>query len=189
MDKEPQVTELQEIYREMDTEGRKKMVTAAEELLNVQKTLGNMQFAVRDDTLTLAQKEDEERKAKFDRRQELLRFTGIAGYIVTGLLLIFAACFFWITLINPALLIIGITPLGMLRIIITALCGMCCIGLGFHWFMLRKFTIPWMLLAIGAGILCVEPSVITDLIGIIIVVLIVTIQVIHSKRDKAMLAL
>jgi len=36
-----QVNELQETYRQADAEGRKKMVTAAVQLLNAQKTLGD----------------------------------------------------------------------------------------------------------------------------------------------------
>ena len=186
MSKDSQVIELQEIYHEMDTEGKKKMVTAAEELLNVQKTLGNMQFLVRDGVQ--AQEETGERNAVINREFGTRRIAGVMGYILTGLLLFLAACVFWITLINPALLVLGDTPLVMLRIIITAMCGIFSIGAGLMWFILRKFTIPWMFLAIGAGILCVEPGIITDLIGISIVALIVTIQVIHIKREKTLVA-
>ena len=159
MHKHTEVVELLEIYREMDAEGKKKMVTAASNLLNAQKTL-------------------------LDQESGTSQFTGIAGYLITGLLLILAICVFWITLINPALLTTGIIPLVMVRIIITALCGMLCIGTGLIRFILKKFTVLWLFLAIGAGILCVDPRVLTDLIGFALVAVIVAVQLIHWKQDK-----
>ncbi|MCL2065940.1 MAG: hypothetical protein FWG99_00550 [Treponema sp.] len=179
MGKEPQIAELQEIYHKMDWEGRKKMVSAASELLNVQKTLEGMELMSNSDTQIPAEKGTVEIKPK---TRVLVRC------LVIGLLLLFTAIVFWVTLINPALLMLGSTPLVMLRIIITAICGMVCIGSGLVWFMLRKFTVLSMFLAIGAGVLCAEPGVITDLIGISIVILIFTVQIILWKRGKIRLA-
>lgn len=63
------------------------------------------------------------------------------------------------------------------------------IGAGFLRFLLGKFTVLWMLLAIGAGVLCVDPAVLTDLIGFAIICLIIAVQVINRKREKAAVAL
>ena len=164
MNNNPKVVELQEIYREMDPEGKKKMVSAAAKLLTVQKTF----FA-----------------GKSERRS----FIGITGYLITGFLLLFVAYVFWVSLISPALLTLSDTPLTVVRIVLTALCGIFAIGTGFVWFLLKKLTIFRMLLAFGAGILCVEPGVITDFIGVILVVLIVSMQLILGKREKAALTI
>ena len=164
MREDSEVTKLCKIYREMDTEGKEKIVAAAIELFSVQKTLETHQMS-----------------------SQASRFTGIPGYLVTVFLLLSAACIFWVTLINPALLTDGITPLLMVRIIITALCGIIIIGAGFVWFIWRKLRIPWMLLAIGAGILCADPRALTDFMGIIILVLIVVAQVISMKRGKTVI--
>ena len=48
----------------------------------------------------LTQKETDELLAKFDRESNVRRFTGIRNYIITGLLLLFAAYVFWVTLIG-----------------------------------------------------------------------------------------
>jgi len=173
-----EVAMLCQIYREMDTEGKEKMVAAATQLYNVQRILENQQVS---EYLSCS-------NTKIDPKPQTFRFNG-TGYIITGVLLLFSAVLFWITLINPALLMLGDTPLIMLRIIITALLGMFIIGTGFLRFLLGKFTILWMLLAIGAGILCVDPAVLTDLIGLAIIALIVAVQVIQGKREKAVTAI
>jgi len=48
----------------------------------------------------LSQKETDELLAKFDRESNVRRFSGVRGYIVTGLLVLFAAYTFWVTLIG-----------------------------------------------------------------------------------------
>ena len=163
MDKNIQIMELREIYREMDADGKKMMATAASELFTIQKTFGQKPQAPNRSTSRLSR---------------------VSGYLVMGLVLILFACFFWITLLNPALLMLGEAPLIMLRIILTALFGMFIIGTGILRFILRKIKILWLLLAIGAGALCVDPSVLTDLIGISLITMIVAVQVFQWKREK-----
>jgi hypothetical protein len=172
MDKNIQIMELREIYREMDIEGKKMMQTAATDLFAIQKTFGQKSQAPVGST----------------HIRSTSRLNCVPGYLVIGLFLFLSACFFWITLINPALSKLGDTPLIMLRIIMTALFGMFIIGTGILRFIIRKLSIPWLLLAIGAGILCVDPGVLTDLIGIILIALIVAVHVFHGKREKAEMA-
>jgi len=167
MDKNSQLVELQEIYREMDYEGKKKIVAAAANLLDTQKTLSSLDLS----------------PGSHEVHQKT-RSTGVLRFLITGLLLLIAAYAFWVTLINPVLLKTGITPLVMLRVIATALCGMLCLGTGLIWFILRKFSIFWMLLAVGAGILCVEPGVLTDFLGFALIVLILTVQFLQGKQNK-----
>jgi len=162
MDKDSQIIELRQIYRQMDAAGKKVMIKAAAQLFASQKTL--MQ------------------------KSRTSRFNDIPGYFITGILLLFSAFFFWITLINPALLMLGDTPLIMLRIIVTALFGMFIIGTGFVWFVKRRLPVPLMLLAIGAGILCVDPGLLTDLIGFALIALIAAVMVIRWKREKVAVA-
>lgn len=185
MDKYSQLVELREIYREMDDEGKKMMLTAARMLFNVQSTIDDNQLPAQNVTQTITQTGAEEIEVKHGKKFRTRRFSGILGFLMIGLLLLFSACFFWATLISPALLAFGDTPLIVLRIIITALFGMFLIGAGLVRFLLRKFTVLWMLLAIGAGILYVDPAILTDLIGFAIFVLIVSVHVINWKRNKA----
>ena len=174
MDNYSQVNELREIYKEMDVEGKKMMASTASQLFVIQKTFTNKDLPVYNES---------------SEKSGTNRFNGVSGFLVMALLLFFAAHFFWVTLINPALLIIGITPLVILRIIITATVGMLCIGAGLVRFMLWKLPIPYLLLAIIAGILCVDPGVLTDLIGFVLIALIVTLHIIQGKREKAVAAI
>jgi TRAP transporter 4TM/12TM fusion protein len=48
----------------------------------------------------LSQKEADELLAKFDRESNVRRFSGVRSYVVTGLLVLFAAYTFWVTLIG-----------------------------------------------------------------------------------------
>jgi len=48
----------------------------------------------------LSQKETDELLARFDRESNVRRFSGVRSYIVTGLLVLFAAYTFWVTLIG-----------------------------------------------------------------------------------------
>jgi len=48
----------------------------------------------------LSQKETDELLAKFDRESNVRRFSGVRFYVVTGLLVLFAAYTFWVTLIG-----------------------------------------------------------------------------------------
>ena len=185
MDKNSQVNQLKEIYREMDVEGKKMMTTAASQLFTIQKSLENNELPANESIQGFTQEKAGIETVTLDRVSPTSRFNGVPGYFIMGFLLLFAAHFFWVTLISPALLLIGITPLIMVRIIITASIGMFCIGIGLVRFMFWKLTIHWMLLAIGAGILCVDPGLLTDLIGFVLIALIVAVQVIQGKREKA----
>jgi len=48
----------------------------------------------------LSQKETDELLAKFDRESNVRRFSGVRSYVITGLLVLFAAYTFWVTLIG-----------------------------------------------------------------------------------------
>ena len=176
MERNSRIAELQEIYNKMDADGQKKMIKAAVDLINAQEAL----FGGNEASLLKPGTPGRQAFGRPNGTEQSLRrvglFAGIPGYLLTGLLLIIAACVFWITLINPALLKTGITPPVMLRVILTALCGMFCLGTGLFWFILRKLTVPWLLLAVGACILCVEPGVLTDFLGFALIILIAAIN-------------
>ena len=53
-----------------------------------------------DENRVLTDKERDELLAKFDKESNVRRFTGVGNYIVTGLLLLFAAYVFWVTTIG-----------------------------------------------------------------------------------------
>ena len=163
MDKNSDVNELQEIYCQMNAEGKKRMMAAATELLGVQTNLSK--------TLNTS-------NAYTVRRR-------IFGYLLTGLFLLVVSYVFWITLINPALRMIDASPFTMIWIMATALCGIFFIGTGLVRYFSRKLALIWAIFAIGAGILCLDPRALTDFIGIIFAVLIISMQIVQRKQEKA----
>jgi hypothetical protein len=165
-------TELQTIYNEMDADGRKEILTAASKLLEVQKTLENTPTR------------NVFKKTVLGRILQNLRSINIFGYLATGILLIISIFILWVTLLNPALLVAGISPLVMVRIIVTALAGLFFLGSGLIDFIQQKIKAPWRLLIIAAGLACAEPGIFTDLIGIILIALIASIHIIQWKKEK-----
>ena len=163
MIKDSEVEKLQEIYREMDTDGKKKMLIAATVLLNAQNSLFNRKSGI-----------------------GVHHFASIPVYIMAALFLISTVYVFWINLIYPALSMTG-TPLVMVRIVITALIGMFCLGSGFIGFLFRKMSVPCRLLMILAGLGCLDPAVLTDFIGFAIIALVIAVQVIKGKREKTVI--
>jgi hypothetical protein len=154
------VIELQNIYKEMDAEGKETIISAVDRLLYIQRAFRNPQ---------------ESRKR---------RLREITLYIVSGIINVCIICFFWEFLIKPVLLNIGITPLTMTRIIVTALIGIFCLGSGFLGFFQRWLKAPLFLLLIIAGMACLDPQILTDLIGILFIALIVTALVVQKKRHS-----
>ena len=162
MDENSELGELQKIYGQLDPEGRKKMAQAAAKLFELQENL------------------------EINPLKGRLNSVGLSNLkiIITGALLFGAAFASWLILVKPALLMIGPAPLMMLRIIASAICGLFCMGIGMVFFLLGKLKFIWMLLALGAGILCIDPLILTDLIGIIFISMIFFIQLYRWKQQQ-----
>jgi len=180
MFKDSEIAELQKIYNELDKEGKEKMIASATMLLNVQKTLENKQLLFQNNNQALIQEND--LKTLLFGREFHTRH--LAGYSIIGLLFIITACFFWVTSISPALIINNNNTILMVRIIVTAIFGFFCIGMGIMLFILRKFTFIWMFLTVIAGILCAIPDVSYDFIGLILIAMIGFAQLIRVKQGK-----
>ena len=170
MNKDYGIAELCEIYHRMDIEDQEKMVQAVTKLFCVQNTPEYKQVTPK------------------VHCSGSYRFTGIKSYFLTGFIFLFTTFVIWINLKNPVMAADDINLQATIRIIITTLIGIFCIVTGYVWFMRWKFTVRWMLLAIGAGILCINPDIITDIFGFALITLIVAVQVIQGKREKATVA-
>ena len=154
------VLELQNIYKEMDAEGKETMISAIDRLLHIQRAFRN------------------------PRESQKRRLKDITLYIVSGIINVCIICFFWEFLIRPVLLNIGIAPLTMVRIIVTALIGIFCLGSGFFAFSQRWLKAPLFLLLIIAGMACLDPEILTDFIGFFFIALIITALIFQKKRHN-----
>jgi TRAP-type uncharacterized transport system fused permease subunit len=87
----------------------------------------------------------------------------------------------YIFVMNPAMLFIDTTPLQVIQIFITSIVGMYGLSVALEGYMFRPIKWWQRIPAAVAGLLLIEPSIMTDLIGIAIFAFLVITQVIQNK--------
>jgi TRAP-type uncharacterized transport system fused permease subunit len=148
----------------MDAEGKETMISAVDKLLYIQRNFSCLQETPK------------------------RRFKDITIYMVSGFITFCVVWVFWEFFINPCLLEIGITPLTMVRIIVTALLGSFCLGSGLVGFLQRWLKAPLFFLLVIAGIACIDPQILTDFIGFFFIALIAAALVVQKKRQRVIFA-
>jgi TRAP transporter 4TM/12TM fusion protein len=91
----------------------------------------------------------------------------------------------YIFVANPQLLLIGATPLGIVQAALTAAMGMTAIGAGLAGFLVARLHWIERLLLIAAGLLLVDPGLLTDIIGIVVLGGIAALQVLRRRAAQA----
>jgi TRAP transporter 4TM/12TM fusion protein len=82
----------------------------------------------------------------------------------------------YIFVFNSAMLFIDTTPLKVVQIIVTSCIGMFGLAIGSEGYMLRRLTVPWRLAAIAAGLLLIDPGLLSDIIGIGLIAAVTVVQ-------------
>ena len=91
--------------------------------------------------------------------------------------------------LNPTMLLIDASFGQIVQFTVTSLIGMFAIAGGMEGFMKKKLPTWQRILAVGAGLLMIEPRISTDLIGIILIAIIVVLQYgIKIGRDQSVVA-
>jgi TRAP transporter 4TM/12TM fusion protein len=91
----------------------------------------------------------------------------------------------YIFVANPQLLLIGATPLGIIQAALTAAVGMTAIGAGLAGFLVTRLHWIERLLLVGAGLLLVDPGLVTDIIGVVALGGIAAFQVLRRRAAQA----
>jgi TRAP transporter 4TM/12TM fusion protein len=86
---------------------------------------------------------------------------------------------------NPQLLLIGATPVGIVLAALTAAVGMTAIGAGLAGFLVARLHWIERLLLVAAGLLLVDPGLVTDIIGIVVLGGIAAFQVVRRRTTAA----
>jgi len=88
----------------------------------------------------------------------------------------------YIFVLNPAMLLINTSVLSVIQIVITSTIGMFAIAGGLEGFMKKKM--PWWqrIIAIIGGLGMIDPDIVTDLIGILLILIVVVFQ--YVIKDK-----
>ena len=88
---------------------------------------------------------------------------------------------------NPAMLLIDTNALEVVQIVITSLIGIFGVSVGMEGYMFSPLKVYERVIILGAGLLLIDPNILTDLTGIAIIGVMVVIQ--FSKSKKAIPAL
>ena len=88
----------------------------------------------------------------------------------------------YIFVYNPAMLLIDATPILIVQMIITSLIGMAAVSAAVEGWLLGKANWIERLLFLGGGLLMIDPSTLTDIIGILILALLVASQFYRYRK-------
>ena len=89
---------------------------------------------------------------------------------------------------SPSLVLVGATPLGIIQMLITSVTGMIALGAGVSGFWSTRLQWWERLLLPVAGILLIDPGLLTDLVGAGIVVAVFASQFLRKRRGGENLA-
>ncbi|MCI1958961.1 MAG: TRAP transporter permease [Clostridia bacterium] len=87
--------------------------------------------------------------------------------------------------LNPAMLFINTTPIDVISIIVTSFLGMVAISGGLEGYMLYKLNVPMRILSLVVGLMLIYPETVTDLVGVIAIIIIFAIQMLQRKKVSA----
>ena len=86
--------------------------------------------------------------------------------------------------LNPVMLFEGVTnPFQVVLIAVTSLLGIFGVSAGLEGWILTKMNPVQRVISAAAGILLIDPSPLTDIIGIAVIALIIVWQIFQKKRS------
>ena len=90
----------------------------------------------------------------------------------------------YIFCMNPAMLLIDVTALKVVQIIVTSLIGIFGVAAAMNGFLFKKMSWPVRIVICVAGLLMMDPTVITDVVGIVLMALVLTLQFLAARKSK-----
>lgn len=91
----------------------------------------------------------------------------------------------YICAMNPAMLLVDATPLEVVQIIITALVGIFGVSAGLSGYLYKKMNPLIRLLAIAGGLTLLVPGLLTDVIGLVLIVVVFVVQRLGAGKTAA----
>ena len=86
---------------------------------------------------------------------------------------------------NPAMLLIDITVVKMIQIIVTSFVGIFGVAAALNGFLFKNMNIVARVLILVAGVMMMDPQLVTDIIGISAFCAVIAWQYLGSKKEKA----
>ena len=90
----------------------------------------------------------------------------------------------YIFCMNPAMLLIDVTALKVVQIIVTSLIGIFGVAAAMNGFLFKKMSWPVRIVICVAGLMMMDPTVITDVVGIVLMALVLTLQFLAARKSK-----
>jgi len=94
----------------------------------------------------------------------------------------------YIFCMNPAMLLIDVTIFGMVQIIITSFVGIFGVAAALNGFLFKRMNMVARVLICIAGIMMMDPGLVTDLVGVAVFVAVFAWQYIGAKKVNAVAA-
>jgi len=91
----------------------------------------------------------------------------------------------YIFCLNPAMLLIDVTAFGIIQIVITSLVGIFGVAAAMNGFLFKKLEWPFRVLICIGGLLMMDPTAITDVIGIVLFAAVFAWQYFGAKKERA----
>ncbi len=88
----------------------------------------------------------------------------------------------YIFCMNPAMLLIDVTAFKVIQIIVTSLIGIFGVAAAMNGFLFQKLSWPARIVICVAGLMMMDPTVITDIVGIVLMALVLTFQFLAARK-------
>ena len=90
----------------------------------------------------------------------------------------------YIFCMNPAMLLIDVTALKVVQIIVTSLIGIFGVAAAMNGYLFRRMSWPVRVVICVAGLMMMDPTVMTDIVGIVLMVLVLVYQHLAARKAK-----
>ena len=88
----------------------------------------------------------------------------------------------YIFCMNPAMLLIDVTAFKVIQIIVTSLIGIFGVAAAMNGFLFQKLSWPARIVICVAGLMMMDPTLITDIVGIVLMAFVLTYQFLAAKK-------
>ena len=94
----------------------------------------------------------------------------------------------YIFVLSPSMLLLETTPLDVLQLLISSMFGIFGVAAGLEGYFIRPMNWALRLLSVLGGISLIYPGTMTDIMGIVIIVVVFSIQTLQNSRDPESLS-
>ena len=90
----------------------------------------------------------------------------------------------YIFCMNPAMLLIDVTAFKVIQIIVTSLIGIFGVAAAMNGYLFQRLSWPFRIVICVAGLMMMDPTLITDIVGIVLMALVLTYQFLIARKAK-----